>query len=201
MTRQTAALVFSTALAAILAGPLAAQSQGDWTIGAGMGYVNPKSNNGTLAGLPSSINESARPIFTAEYFFRDNWGVELLAAAPFKHDIYRGGAYAGTVKQLPPTLSVNYHIPTQTAFKPFVGLGLNYTTFWNESSPLGVLKVDDSFGVAVHAGLDYEISDRGAMRVDVRWIDINSDVTLNGAYIGEAEIDPVVWGISYVHRF
>lgn len=201
MIRRTAALLFSTALAAALAGPVAAQSQGDWTLGFGFGSVNPKSNNGTLAALPATIDDSVRPTFTGEYFFRDNWGIELLAAAPFKHDIFLGGAYAATVKQLPPTLSVNYHIPTQSDFTPFVGLGLNYTTFWNESSPLGVIKVDDSFGVAAHAGVDYAVSDRGALRVDVRWINIESDVTLNGAYIGKTEVNPLVWGISYVHRF
>lgn len=201
MTRQTAALLFSTALATMLAGPLAAQSQGDWTVGIGFGYVDPKSDNGTLAGAAATIDESVRPTFTAEYFFRDNWGIELLAATPFKHDVNIGGAYAATVKQLPPTLSVNYHFPTQSAFSPFLGLGLNYTTFWDETSPLGVVKVDDSFGVAAHAGIDYDIGNNGALRMDVRWVNIQSDVTLNGAYIGEAEIDPLVWGVSYIHRF
>ncbi|MDX2483097.1 MAG: OmpW family outer membrane protein [Pseudodonghicola sp.] len=201
MTRQTAALLFSTALAAMLAGPLAAQSQGDWTVGVGFGYVDPKSDNGTLAGAAATVNESVRPTITGEYFFRDNWGIEILAATPFEHDVSVGGAYAATVKQLPPTLSVNYHIPTQSAFTPFVGVGLNYTTFFDETSPLGTISLDDSWGVAAHAGVDYEISDNGSLRMDVRWVDINSDVTLNGAYIGEAEIDPLVWGISYVHRF
>ncbi|MDK3016182.1 OmpW/AlkL family protein [Pseudodonghicola flavimaris] len=201
MTRQAAALVFSTALAAVLAGPLAAQSQGDWTLGFGLGYVDPKSDNGTLAGASADVGDNAQPIFTAEYFFRDNWGVEILAATPFKHNVFVGGGYAATVKQLPPVVSVNYHVPTQTAFKPFFGLGVNYTTFFEESSPLGNIELDDSWGVAVQAGLDYEISDKNAVRFNVRWIDINSDVTLNGANIGEAEIDPWVVAVSYVHRF
>lgn len=201
MTRKTAALLFSTALAASMGGSLAAQSQGEWTLGFGVGYVDPASNNGTLAGAAATIEESARPTFTAEYFFRDNWGIELLAATPFKHDVSIGGAYAATVKHLPPTLSVNYHVPTRSAFMPFFGLGVNYTTFFDETSPLGVVRVEDSFGLAAHAGVDYAVSDRGSLRLDLRWIDINSDVTLNGAYIGQAEVDPLVWGISYIHRF
>jgi len=201
MTRQTAALVVTTALAAALAGPLAAQSKGDWTVGVGIGWVSPKSNNGTLAGAKAEVGDNVRPTFTAEYFFQDNWGLEILAATPFKHNVFVGGGYAATVKQLPPTVSVNYHIPTQTAFKPFVGLGLNYTTFFDESSPLGKISLDDSWGVAVHAGVDYEISDNGAMRFDLRWMDISSDVSLNGANIGTADINPLVVGVSYVHRF
>lgn len=200
MTRHSAALILSTALVAS-AGPALAQSQGDWTLGFGLGYVDPTSTNGVIAGLPATVDESARPIFTGEYFIFDNLGIELLAAAPFKHDVYLAGGYAATVKHLPPTLSVNYHFPTQSAFTPFFGVGVNYTTFFDETSPLGVVKLDDSFGVAVNAGIDYAVSDMGAMRLDVRWIDINSDVTLNGAYVGQAEIDPIVWSISYVHRF
>ncbi|GHG79263.1 OmpW/AlkL family protein [Pseudodonghicola xiamenensis] len=202
MKRQTAALVATTALAAVLAGPLAAQSQGDWTLGVGLGWVNPKSNNGTLAGAKAEVGDNIRPTFTAEYFFRDNWGIEILAATPFEHNVFLGGSYAAKVKQLPPTVSVNYHIPTQTAFKPFVGLGLNYTTFFDESmAGGGKLSLDDSWGVAVHAGVDYQITDRGAMRFDLRWIDINTDASLNGVNIGSADINPLVVGVSYVHRF
>lgn len=107
----------------------------------------------------------------------------------------------GSVKHLPPTLSVNYHFPTQTAWKPYLGVGVNYTTFSDESSRLGNLELDDSWGVAVQAGVDYAISDRDAFRANIRWIDIDSDVTLDGANIGKAEIDPVVLNFAYVRRF
>ncbi len=201
MTNKLAILTLSTALAALSA-PAFAQSQGDWTIGVGVGYLDPKSDNGTLAGASAEIDSDTRPIFTAEYFVRDNLGIELLAATPFKHSITLGGSTdAGTVKHLPPTLSLNYHIPTNSAFKPYVGAGLNYTVFFDEESPLGDLKVDNSFGVSLQAGLDYMVSDRGAVRLNVRWFDIDSDVTLNGANIGQAEIDPWLVGVSYVHRF
>ena len=201
MTRIAAALALSTALVT-LAGPLAAQSQGDWTVGVGVGYVNPKSNNGTLAGGAATVDDSTQGIFTVEYFIRDNLGIELLAATPFKHDVSISGiGYAGTVKQLPPTLSLNYHFPTNSAWKPYLGIGVNYTTFFEESSPLGTLKLDDSFGVAINAGVDYQISDRGALRLNARWINIETDATLNGAAIGTAEIDPLVIGVQYVHRF
>ena len=89
---------------------------------------------------------------------------------------------------------------TSAAFD-YVGAGLNYTVFFDEESPLGDLKVDDSFGVSLQAGLDYMVTDKGAVRLNVRWFDIDSDVTLNGADIGKAEIDPWLVGVSYVHRF
>jgi len=37
------------------------------------------------------------------------------------------------------------------------------------------LKLDDSFGLAAHAGIDFKVNDRGAIRLDARWIDIDTD--------------------------
>ncbi len=201
MTKTLVALTLSTALAG-LAVPAFAQSQGDWTLGVGVGYLDPKSDNGTIANFDAEIDADTRPIFTAEYFIRDNLGIELLAATPFSHDITLGGSVdAGSVKHLPPTLSLNYHFPTNSAWKPYVGAGLNYTIFFDEQSDLGELKVDNSFGVSLQAGLDYMVTEKGAVRLNVRWFDIDSDVTLDGADIGTAEIDPWLVGVSYVHQF
>lgn len=197
MKRIATALALSTALAA----PAFAQSQGDWTFGAGIINVNPKSDNGTLAGAAATLNDDTQISLTVEYFIRDNLGIELLAATPFEHDIALAGAYAGTTKQLPPTLSLNYHFPTKGKIKPFLGVGLNYTTFFEESSPLGTLSLDDSWGLALNAGADWQVSDKGALRLNVRYIDIDSEAFLNGASIGTAEIDPLIVGVAYVHRF
>lgn len=198
MTRFCATLLL-TALAATSA---TAQSQGDWTLGLGAGAVLPKSGNGTVAGTEAMVDDGYSLTITAEYFIRDNLGIELLAAAPFAHDIELAGVgFAGSVDHLPPTLSLNYHFPTETAWKPYAGIGLNYTTFTDVDSPLGDLDLDDSWGLAVQVGIDYAVTDRDAVRANIRWIDIDSDVTLNGAGIGTAEIDPVVINFAYVRTF
>ncbi len=201
MTKTLAALTLSTALIA-LAAPVSAQSQGEWAFGIGAGYLDPKSDNGTLAGLDAEVDSDTSVIFTAEYFLRDNLGIELLAATPFSHDVTLGGSIdAGSTKHLPPTLSLNYHFPTNSVWKPYVGAGINYTIFFDESSALGDLELDDSVGIAVQAGLDYMVSENGAVRLNLRWFDIDTDVSLNGTDIGTADIDPWLVGISYVHRF
>jgi outer membrane protein len=201
MTKKLAALTLSTALIA-LAAPAFAQNQGDWTVGIGAGYLEPKSDNGTLAGLDAEVDSDVSAIFTVEYFVRDNLGIELLAATPFSHEVTLGGSVdAGSLKHLPPTLSLNYHFDTGSAWKPYVGAGINYTIFFEESSTLGDLELDNSVGLALQAGLDYAITEQGAVRLNVRWFDIDSDVSLDGADIGEAEIDPWLIGVSYVHRF
>ena len=205
--RALSALALGGALIIAAAAPGLAQSRGDFTLGVGVAGVLPKSDNGTLANgtLDLKIDDSIRPTITFEYFVADNIGVEVLGAWPFKHDFDLNGDRAGSTEQLPPVISVQYHFPTQTAFTPFLGVGLNYTTFFNEKAR-GVLSgadvsLDDSWGVAFHAGTDYKIDAKSAARFDVRWIDIDSDVRVNGTRVGKAEIDPWVVGVSYVYNF
>ncbi|WP_299549803.1 OmpW family outer membrane protein [uncultured Tateyamaria sp.] len=200
--KHTSRFVVAACTALALAGGVSAQSQGDWTLGVGLGGVFPDSDNGTVASSTADVDEGYALTITGEYFFLDNWGIELLAATQFKHDVsLSGSGEIGSVKHLPPTLSVNYHFPTQTVWKPYLGIGVNYTTFSDESSRLGDLELDDSWGVAVQAGIDYAISDRDAFRANIRWIDIDSDVRLDGAKVGTAEIDPIVLNFAYVRRF
>jgi outer membrane protein len=197
VTTSIAALVAAAALAA----PALAQSAGDMTLGFGVGYVEPKDDNGTLAGADADVDGNGRPIVTFEYFIKDNIGIEVLGAVPFEHDISLNGTGIGSTKQLPPTVSLNYHIPTGGKFTPFVGVGVNYTKFFDEESSLGDLQIDDSWGFAATLGVDYAMSEKGSARIDVRYMNISSDVTLDRVDIGEVEVDPVVVNVSYVMKF
>lgn len=203
---KTLCIAAATALA--LTSPVMAQSAGDWTVGLGFGSVQPKSDNGTLSanGLKVDVGDNIRPTITVEYFIRDNLGVELLAATPFKHDVKLAGlGKVGTVKHLPPVLSLQYHFDAGNGFAPFVGVGVNFTGFFSEKTTGALagsrLELDDSWGLAAHIGADYWINERSAIRADLRWIDIDSDVKLNGDKIGEVNIDPLVVGASYVMKF
>ncbi|HVJ39415.1 MAG TPA: OmpW family outer membrane protein [Stenotrophomonas sp.] len=188
--------------------PAFAQSKGDWTLGAGVHQVNPKSDNGKLAGgtLAVNVDSDIKPTVTGEYFIADNLGIEVLAALPFKHDINIAGlGRVGSTKQLPPVVSIQYHFNGQGKVSPFVGAGVNYTMFFSEDTRGALqgskLKLGDSWGLAAHAGVDFAVAKNGSLRVDARWIDIDSDVKLNGQKIGRVNIDPWVYGVAYVHRF
>lgn len=197
----------TAALIASLAAPAFAQSAGDWTLGIGAGHVMPKDDTGTLAGtLESGVGNDTRPTLTVEYFVRDNVGVELLVATPFEHDVtVKGAGKVGSVKHLPPVLSLNYHVDTGSAFKPYAGVGINYTSFWDEKTTGALagtrLDLKHSWGLALQAGADWWLNDRSAIRATVRYIDIDSDVYLNGAKIGEVNIDPVAVQAAYVMKF
>ncbi len=97
----------------------------------------------------------------------DNIGVELLAATPFRHKVGTGptGTIA-TVHQLPPTLMAQWYFgDAQSKVRPYVGAGINYTTFFNEdfndtgkAAGLSDLSLKDSWGAAGQVGLDYLIN-------------------------------------------
>ncbi|HLS83613.1 MAG TPA: OmpW family outer membrane protein [Arenimonas sp.] len=193
-------------LALALAAPAHAQEAGTWAFGVGAHAVKPRSDNGSLLGgaLAIDVGNDWRPSITAEYFFRDNWGIEVLAALPFEHDIRVNGVAAASTKHLPPTVSVQYHFAGQKV-SPFLGLGLNYTRFFDEETkgPLAGndLDLDASWGLAAHAGLDFAIGKNKWLRLDARWIDIETDVKVNGSKAGSVDIDPLVYGAAFVWAF
>lgn len=193
---------------ALPAAPAAAQSRGAWTLGVGAHRVDPKSDNGALAAgtLPVSVGASLRPTLTAEYFLRDGLGLEVIAALPFRHDIAIDGlGEVGSTRHLPPTVSLQYHFNSGGPVSPFVGAGVNYTAFFDEDARGALdgarLDLGDSWGAALHAGVDFALGGRGAIRADLRWIDIDTRVRLDGARLGTVNIDPLVYGLAYVHRF
>jgi outer membrane protein len=176
-----------------------------WVVRFGAHVVDPKSDTGRLAGMKSDIDSDVKPSASLEYMFTPNWGVDALAALPFKHEVKLNGQKAATTKHLPPTFGVNYHFMPDAQVSPFVGVGLNYTYFF-DSYGRGILKgakvkIDDSWGAAAHAGLDVKLSDKWIFTADVRWIDIESDVKVNGAKVGKAKVDPWVYGVSFGYRF
>ncbi len=208
--RKTSPLLLAALAAAVslAAAPAMAQSKGDWTLSAGVHQVAPKSNNGSLAGgtLKVDVDSDIKPTITGEYFIADNLGIEVLAALPFKHDISIDGlGRVGSTKHLPPVVSLQYHFNSAGKVSPFIGAGLNYTTFFSEDTTGALagskLKLQDSWGLAAHAGMDFAIGEKGALRVDLRWIDIDSKVKLNGEKIGTVNIDPLAYGVSYVFKF
>ncbi|TXD98154.1 outer membrane beta-barrel protein [Psychrobacter frigidicola] len=203
-------LVLATAAALTMTTAFAVPA-GTWSVAAGAHYVDPKSDNGSVLGGAYSVDVDGdvRPTISGEYFIANNVGIELLAAIPFHHDFTltdaAGGELKGKTQHLPPTLSLQYHFDGYNMpmnVKPFVGVGVNYTTFFKERiSTGGDLKLDDSVGVAGHVGLDVPFTPTEAFRIDARYMDIKTDATLDGKDIGEINISPWVYGVAFVKQF
>ncbi|MCD6252621.1 MAG: outer membrane beta-barrel protein [Psychrobacter sp.] len=212
MKLQSLVLAAATALTMTTAFAVPA---GTWSVAAGAHYVDPKSDNGTVnvggADYSVDVDGDVRPTISGEYFIANNVGVELLAAIPFHHDFDLKDptddtvVLTGKTQHLPPTLSLQYHFDGYNMpmnIKPFVGVGVNYTTFFKERvSNGGDLELDDSVGVAGHIGVDIPFADTEAFRIDARYMDIKTDASLNGDDLGEIDISPWVYGVAFVKQF
>lgn len=210
MKRITQVLIAATV--AGLSVPAMAYNAGDIILRAGPALVAPDSRSDPDL---VEVDDAYSLGISATYMLRDEIGIELLGALPFEHDIEGSGALdgldVGSTKHLPPTLLVTYYPSLSPHFQPFVGVGLNYTTFFQEDTTAELdgalggntrLSLEDSFGVALELGVDVPLTDRLALNATV-WnldIDTTADVKVDGVTAAEidVEIDPWVYmlGVS-----
>ena len=178
-----------------------AYEAGDWSVRVGAHVVDPASDNGTLANgaLEVDVDSDWKPSLMVEYFLTPAWGVELLAAWPFEHEVSLNGDEAASFKHLPPTLSLQYHFNSAGTVSPYLGAGVNYTWTYDEETTGPIdgsdLTLDNSWGLAAHVGIDFKVGEAWYLGVDARWMDIDADASLDGTGIGTVEVDPWVYGI------
>ena len=215
--------------AAVMAVAPAAQAfeAGDFILRAGVVHVAPDDSSDPLvvtgfgpldgkhllAGTEVGVDANTQLGIRATYMFTDSLGLGVLGATPFKHDIkgessLSGAGKLGETKHLPPTITLQYFpMPSSSKFQPYAGVGVNYTTFFEEKTVLGELDLDDSVGVAVEFGVDYMLSEQFGLNAAVWWADINTDaqVTLADGVTKtdkfEVEIDPMVYMVGFTYKF
>jgi outer membrane protein len=195
---QRAALAL--AVAGGLALPMLAQAQATpWLVR--VHALNLDSANKDSTGLDLTVNNKVFPEVDVSYFFSPNVAAELVLTYPQKHTVKAGGAEIGSLKHLPPTLSLQYHYTDLGAFKPYAGVGLNYTRFSGVNLPAGVSIDKNSFGLAVGAGFDYEIQKNVYFNVDVKKVQIKTTVSAGGNELGDFKVDPLLVGVGIGYRF
>jgi outer membrane protein len=229
MNKKLAATVIA-ACAATAGVTAQAHEAGDIIIRAGAANVSPNDDSDPIvlptdppAELPNGVevDDDWQLSIIGAFMVTDHWGVELLAATPFEHDIDVTdlGIAAGSTKHLPPTLSFQWY-PRGDAegWQPYLGLGVNYTYFFDEDvdpalgealgAVLGAtsarLDLDDSWGLAAQAGADFPINDNWMINVGVWYIDLETTadiVTDVGTVSFDVDIDPWVYNIGIAYRF
>ena len=197
-TFQRAALAL--AVAGGLAVPMLAQAQATpWMVR--VHALSLDSANKDSTGLDLTVNNKVFPEVDISYFFSPNVAAELVLTYPQKHTVKAGGTEIGSLKHLPPTLSMQYHYTELGAFKPYAGVGLNYTRFSGVNLPAGVEIDKNSFGLAVGAGFDYEIQKNIYLNVDVKKVQIKTTVSAGGSELGDFKVDPLLVGVGIGWRF
>jgi len=191
---------------------------GDWLIRGRIINVNPDASSGGLTGAPT-VGVTADDDSTIEldftYMVTNNLGLELILATT-EHDITATGALAGasvgSVKALPPTLTLQYHFTPKASVRPYAGIGLNYTVFYGSKvsstlagAPYNVTKIsyDNSFGLAGQVGVDIDINKKWFVNLDAKYIQMDTTATTTGGTLGSVKVDlnPWVLGVGIGTRF
>lgn len=191
-----------------LMGMSASAMAGQWQVKVGGSVIAPTQDSDILGGAVTveAKNEGA---FTpsVEYFFNDNFSTELLLATPISHDVTARGAVNGgvKVKHLPPTLTAKYHFKNSTGFTPYVGVGVTAFIPWDEktSGDLTDAKVKEDYGYAAQVGVNFQPADAKNWGVffDVRYADLNPEVTVNQNVNFKLDIDPIIYTAGYSYKF
>lgn len=204
MSKRLTTLACAFVLAVMAFSPSAvAHEKGDWLMRFGATYVNPKSNNHPVV----SVDGAWSATFNFSYFMADHWAVELLAAYPFEHDITLNadGSDVASTKHLPPTLNLQYHFVPDNKIQPYIGIGVNYTNFFDVKTKGALAGTDldlgSSWGIGGQLGVDIKLNDKWFLNADVRYIDIETKAKLDGASLGTVKIDPWVYGLNVGFSF
>jgi outer membrane protein len=103
---------------------------------------------------------------------------------------------------LPPTLLAQYHFLPGAQIDPYVGAGINYTLISKVDILNGAGRLEhDSIGAALQAGVDFRIDSKWSVNLDVKKVQIRSDVDINGVRASRVRIDPVLFGVGVGYRF
>jgi len=189
---------------------------GDWQFRLRAITVDPdESANIDPIGGDVDISIQVVPEFDITYFVTDHIAAELiLGVTPHDVDAFGttvGDLDLGNVTLLPPTLTVQYHFNPDGQIRPYAGVGVNYTLFFNEDLPTGTvldsIDYDPSFGLALQAGADYMLNERWFVNVDLKKVWINTDVTidattaLSAVVNADVDIDPWIFGVGIGWRY
>jgi outer membrane protein W len=173
--------------------PSTALAATSWSGGLGTPFI----------GSNTQISSSVVPLLDISYYLNKNWAVEAIVGITPHHVTGQGPLYAQSVIKswvFPPSLTLQYHFTNFGALQPYLGVGVNYTTFWgtrpgnqnfvapvlnptvNATSvaltgqPLTIIgtanaaTVTSSWGVVGQGGIDYMLNEHWGVNLDVKYI-------------------------------
>jgi outer membrane protein len=206
------------AMAAVVSlAPIAAQAQAaaenPWMVrvrAVDLLFQNGQSGgNGSVQSLNIKAQNQWIPEFDVTYFFTKNIAAELVLTYPQQVNITSGSGNTnvGKITALPPSLLAQYHFTDLGAFKPYVGLGVNYTIFGNRQNfpALGnsVTVNQSSLGVVGQIGMDYMFDKNWGMNLDLKYATMSTEVktVAGGTNLGTLTLNPWMPAVGVTYKF
>jgi outer membrane protein len=196
------------ALGLLAALSLSAMAQENpWMVRARATHLNwDNKQDAQLASANLNVNAKNQTIPEVDitYFFTKNIAAELVLTYPQRVDVRSGQTSLGTVTALPPSLLAQYHFTDFGPLKPYVGAGVNYTRFGsrelNSGSTFYAVE-KSSIGYAAQIGADYMLTKNWGVNVDVKYLQIETDVLSGGASAGTLKLSPIATSVGVTYKF
>jgi outer membrane protein len=165
----------------------------------------------TIGGRTEIANRAV-PSLQLEYFFTQNISAELFCCFT-RHSVQAVDTALGDfpltgATLFPPSVTLKYRFRNLGRFEPYIGAGINYTAFFDESTPttgpVTRVRLEDSFGPSLQVGLDYRLTKHLYARADLRrvWIDSNATIEAGATVIpAQVEINPWIPTFGLGYRF
>ena len=177
-----------------------------WLVRARAVHIDPADQSDPIGGVGASdrlhVSDKWIPEVDISYFFTPHWAAELILTYPQKHTVTLDGASIGTFRHLPPTLTAQYHFMPGKTIDPYLGAGVNYTLLSKVQLLAGGARLEhDSVGLALQAGADFRLDSHWSVNVDVKKLQLGSDVMIGGARASRVKVDPVLVGVGLGYLF
>ncbi|MDR3534663.1 MAG: OmpW family outer membrane protein [Rhodopila sp.] len=190
-----------------------AQSAGSITLSTGWLHVAPQGDatpltvesvggvavNQQIAGSGAHASSTNTVGITTEYYVTDNIGVAMLFGLPLKVNLVGDGTLQkygnlGSTRPMPPAIELRYHLfSAESKFRPYLGLGVNYTWFTQVRTTNSQF-ITDSLGPggSAHAtlssswnpvfeiGANYAITKHWSVGTSLGYVPVKTHLTLYG---------------------
>lgn len=193
-------------------------------------------NAAVPAGVQLEVQPKATLIFSVSRAFTSNLEAELVLGIPPKHDVkarasdslkaQSGGnpiaayisAFDGktvaTVTSIAPTVFINYKFgEASSSWRPYVGVGLNYTHSIAKATSVGEsfyqdgpvkIELTDSFGLAFQAGVSYKIDKTWSLNAGWTTAAVKNSLNITTAtshQSGEYRFHPSVFSLTVGYQY
>ena len=212
--------LLALAVAAALVPSLAMAEAGDIVVRLRATHIAPDESSKLgdyspfVSGDHLTVDSNTIPEIDFSYYFTKNIAAELILATGTKHTVTAHTAGYGTqdlgkVNLLPPTLLAQWHFMPDQTIDPYVGAGVSYVRAMdNNLNLLGIVPITidrNNWGVALQAGVDYNLENKWLLNFDVKkiWFDttVKADLVSGYTKIDQLDIDPWVVSVGFGKKF
>jgi outer membrane protein len=166
---------------------------------------------GIPPGADAEIGNAWTAVFTYERMLRSDFGIEFVLGIPPTVEAKGAGsvAFLGddilSAKNIAPTILLNYHFgaPGDT-WRPYVGIGLNYTRFGSIESRLASnVQLSDSVGLAGQIGINYYYDKNWGAFASISAEKVKTDLLAVESTVLTTTIDfrPITYAFGLSYRF